>query len=110
VCDKGLSSCNAHTVLMWCYPREVCGAPAQHGAELPRASKWLLPTHGRDAYIDAYRDALWWHGIVDKGTCGKRKIHYTIHLLTPKDSNIEGLKNHLTFRNLLSLIDGAPYL
>jgi hypothetical protein len=39
--DKGLSSCNAHTVLMWSYPQEACGAPAQHGAELPRASKWL---------------------------------------------------------------------
>ncbi len=59
---------------MWSYPREACGTPAQHGAELPRASKRLLPTHGRDAYIDAYSDALRWHGIVNKGTCGKRKI------------------------------------
>jgi len=38
------------------------------------------------------------------------KYHRTIHLLTPNDSNIKVLKNDLTFRNLLSLIDGAPYL
>ncbi len=38
------------------------------------------------------------------------KCHCAMHLLTPKDSNTEVLKNHLTFRNLFSLIDGAPYL